>query len=586
MVAVHALVPAADVWRLLPRLEAPAPRRSCSSPSSGCSDERRVEEIVAGRPRARRRGGARVGAAARRRRARPRGRDRRCPPRRVLALAGAVRRWHALQRPPDVTLEVAPGVGSSGAGCRSPRSGVYVPRGLVSTLVMCAVPAQVAGVERIVVVTPPRAPGRWPRRPSCSGSTAVWALGGPQAIAWLAYVRRVDKIVGPGNAFVNEAKLLVSRDVAIDLPAGPSEVVVLAGRGADRGVAELELAAQAEHGPASTAASSRRTATSRRRSRGSRRSRPSTSSCSARRPRRSRRASATPAPSSSGLVAGRGRRLRHRREPRAADRRLGARGRRARPRDVPEAGDGAAPDGATGSSACGRSSRRSRRSRACRRTRRRCGDEGAPGGVQAVPVGAVDRRARAAAGLDPFQIVRFDGNVPAQPPRRPAGDDRADPRARERPTRTAATRRSWPRSRTTAGVEPENVVLGAGADDLILLCARAFAGPGDDGRDPGRPTYPLYRVAATLAGAEVEWLEPQVRRAHVRCRPNNPTGELRRCPTRGRSSSTRPTSSTAARPRSACSTTASSCCGRSRRRSGSPGRASATRSPPPTRPRS
>jgi histidinol dehydrogenase len=61
-------------------------------------------------------------------------------------------------------------------------------------------------------------------------------------------VHRVDKIVGPGNAYVNEAKLLVSRDVAIDLPAGPSEVIVVLGRGADRDIAQLELAAQAEHG--------------------------------------------------------------------------------------------------------------------------------------------------------------------------------------------------------------------------------------------------------------------------------------------------------------------------------------------------
>ena len=80
----------------------------------------------------------------------------------------------------------------------------------------------------------------------------VWALGGPQAIAALAFgtetIPRVDKIVGPGSAFVNEAKLLVSREVAIDLPAGPSEVVVVAGRGADPRVVELELAAQAEHG--------------------------------------------------------------------------------------------------------------------------------------------------------------------------------------------------------------------------------------------------------------------------------------------------------------------------------------------------
>ena len=127
--------------------------------------------------------------------------------------------------------------------------GVYVPRGLVSTLVMCAVPAQAAGVERIVVVTPPAGAGLVAAAAEALGIDEVWALGGPQAIAWLAYVERVDKIVGPGNAYVNEAKLAVSRDVAIDLPAGPSEVVVLASNGTDPRIVELELAAQAEHGP-------------------------------------------------------------------------------------------------------------------------------------------------------------------------------------------------------------------------------------------------------------------------------------------------------------------------------------------------
>jgi histidinol dehydrogenase len=126
--------------------------------------------------------------------------------------------------------------------------GIYVPRNLVSTLVMCAVPAQTAGVERIVVVTPPAGAPLVAAAARLLGIDEVWALGGPQAIAALAYVHRVDKIVGPGNAYVNEAKLLVSRDVAIDLPAGPSEVVVVLGRGASREIAELELAAQAEHG--------------------------------------------------------------------------------------------------------------------------------------------------------------------------------------------------------------------------------------------------------------------------------------------------------------------------------------------------
>jgi histidinol dehydrogenase len=166
----------------------------------------------------------------------------------LLALADAVRRWHELQRPADASLEVRPGVRLERRWLPLDSVGIYVPRGLVSTLVMCAVPAQVAGVERVVVTTPPSGAGVVAAAAELLGLDEVWALGGPQAIAWLAYVQRVAKVVGPGNAYVNEAKLLVSRDVAIDLPAGPSEVVVLAGAGADSQAAELELAAQAEHG--------------------------------------------------------------------------------------------------------------------------------------------------------------------------------------------------------------------------------------------------------------------------------------------------------------------------------------------------
>ena len=171
----------------------------------------------------------------------------------LLALADSVRRWHELQRPPDVSLEIAPGIELERRWVPLRSVGIYAPRGLVSTLVMCAVPAQVAGVERIVVMTPPNGSGLVAAAAALLGVDEVWAVGGPQAIAALAYgtesIARVDKIVGPGNAYVNEAKLLVSGDVAIDLPAGPSEVVVLVGADADRHVADLELAAQAEHGP-------------------------------------------------------------------------------------------------------------------------------------------------------------------------------------------------------------------------------------------------------------------------------------------------------------------------------------------------
>jgi histidinol dehydrogenase len=164
----------------------------------------------------------------------------------VLALADRVRRWHELQRPRDVKLEVERGVQLERRWVPLDTVGVYVPRGLISTLVMCVVPAQVAGVRRIVVCTPPAGAGLVAACAQLLGVEEVWALGGPQAIGFLAYVERVDKIVGPGNKHVNEAKLEVSRDVAIDLPGGPSEVIV-AGDGEPAVVAQ-ELAAQREHG--------------------------------------------------------------------------------------------------------------------------------------------------------------------------------------------------------------------------------------------------------------------------------------------------------------------------------------------------
>lgn len=166
----------------------------------------------------------------------------------VLALADRVRRWHEAQRPADVALEVEPGVLLERRWVPLATVGVYVPRNLVSTLVMCAVPAQAAGVERIVVCTPPAGAGLVAAAAELLGIDEVWALGGPQAIGWLAYVRGVDKIVGPGNAYVNDAKLEVSRDLPIDLPGGPSEVVVIADADADPRIVELELAAQREHG--------------------------------------------------------------------------------------------------------------------------------------------------------------------------------------------------------------------------------------------------------------------------------------------------------------------------------------------------
>lgn len=171
----------------------------------------------------------------------------------VLALADSVRKWHSAQLPADIVLETVPGVTLERRWKPLGKVGVYVPRRLISTLVMCAVPAQVAGVERIIVATPPDGAQLVAAAACLIGVDEVWAIGGPPAIAALAYgageVPRVDKIVGPGNAFVNEAKLLVSKDVAIDLPAGPSEIVVLISGDADRAIAQRELDAQREHGP-------------------------------------------------------------------------------------------------------------------------------------------------------------------------------------------------------------------------------------------------------------------------------------------------------------------------------------------------
>ena len=159
------------------------------------------------------------------------------------------------------------------------------------------------------------------------------------------------------------------------------------------------------------------------------------------------------------------------------------------------------------------------------------------------------------AGIDPSQVVRFDQNTPPLPlpSTRPGAIAGALARDQRLPGRRLR-RRCAARSPTTPASSPDQIVLGAGADDLILLCARAFAGPGDAIAIPAAPTYPLYRIAAQLAGAEVGDDDPVL---DLRLPAEQPDRRARRrCPTRGRSSSTRRTSSTAARRRCRCSTTA------------------------------
>jgi histidinol dehydrogenase len=136
--------------------------------------------------------------------------------------------------------------------------GCYVPGGQAtypSTLVMTAVPAKVAGVPRIVVCSPPNAKGKVNPMilvaADICGVDEVYKVGGAQAIAALAYgtetIKPVCKIVGPGNKYVTIAKVLVSPDVAIDMPAGPSEVLVLADDSADSRLIAYDMISQAEH---------------------------------------------------------------------------------------------------------------------------------------------------------------------------------------------------------------------------------------------------------------------------------------------------------------------------------------------------
>ncbi|HIP66436.1 MAG TPA: histidinol dehydrogenase [Pyrodictium sp.] len=142
--------------------------------------------------------------------------------------------------------------------------GVYVPGGAhpyPSSAIMTVVPAKVVGVQRVAVATPPRPYGDFLAHPVIlaaaylAGADIVYAIGGAQAIAALAYGARpyiepVNKIVGPGNFYVVAAKYLVSRDVGIDMLAGPSEIMVVAGKDAQKDVDQLalDLLAQAEHG--------------------------------------------------------------------------------------------------------------------------------------------------------------------------------------------------------------------------------------------------------------------------------------------------------------------------------------------------
>jgi histidinol dehydrogenase len=169
-------------------------------------------------------------------------------------------KFHKLQKQRDLWLqETDPGILLGVKVTPLERIGIYVPGGRAaysSTVLMCAAPAHVAGVSEICLCTPPGKDGPSPLTlAACAicGITEVYQVGGAQAIAAMAHgtesIARVDKIVGPGNSYVAVAKHIVQGDVAIDFPAGPSEIVIIADEFANPAFIAADILAQSEHDP-------------------------------------------------------------------------------------------------------------------------------------------------------------------------------------------------------------------------------------------------------------------------------------------------------------------------------------------------
>jgi histidinol dehydrogenase len=172
-----------------------------------------------------------------------------------------IEKFHISQLPQDIEIETTKGVFCRRETRALQTAGLYVPGGtapLVSTLLMLAVPAKVAGVRRRIVVSPPGANGKIHSSILAAayicGVTDVFSCGGAQAIAALSYgtesLPKCDKIFGPGNAYVSLAKSLVAQEIggpAIDMPAGPSEAMVIADNEANPAFVAADLLSQAEH---------------------------------------------------------------------------------------------------------------------------------------------------------------------------------------------------------------------------------------------------------------------------------------------------------------------------------------------------
>lgn len=176
--------------------------------------------------------------------------------------ASRIEAFHRAGMAKPYAVETAPGVVCERIIRPIPCVGLYVPAGsapLPSTALMLGVPAKLAGCREVVLCTPPRKDGSADPAvlvaAQLTGVTRVFKLGGAQAIAALAFgtesVPKVDKIFGPGNSYVTEAKQQVAQSgaAAIDMPAGPSEVLLIADAGANPAYVAADLLSQAEHGP-------------------------------------------------------------------------------------------------------------------------------------------------------------------------------------------------------------------------------------------------------------------------------------------------------------------------------------------------
>ena len=170
-----------------------------------------------------------------------------------------IEKFHQAQVKSAITVETMPGVKCQLVTRPIDSVGLYIPGGsapLLSTVLMLATPAKIAGCRKVILCSPPPIADEILYAAELCGVTEIYQLGGAQAIAAMAFgsesVPKVDKIFGPGNAFVTEAKRQVSQRLdgaAIDMPAGPSEVLVIADSSANPAFIAADLLSQAEHGP-------------------------------------------------------------------------------------------------------------------------------------------------------------------------------------------------------------------------------------------------------------------------------------------------------------------------------------------------